>query len=239
MDAPDPARSAGTPARRAISARRLVRVLSTVIVLAGVVLIGWTVVVWQWQDPFTYLLMKREQQALAERYEQRLATYRPYAGRALSSRPTISEEARRYRRASGRGAPIARLRIPRLALNIVVVNGTDSDWLKKGPGRHLSTFMPGEGKLSYIAGHRTTYGAPVSDIDDLERGDRLVMELPYATFVYGVTGRRIVPASYVKALESRGREELALQACWPRFFATQRIIVYARPVEIARRARAP
>lgn len=63
----------------------------------------------------------------------------------------------------------------------------------------------------------------------------MTVELPYATFDYAVTGRRIVAASFVQALESRGREELALQACWPRFFASQRIIVYAKPVKVTPR----
>jgi len=60
----------------------------------------------------------------------------------------------------------------------------------------------------------------------------VTVELPYATFEYSVTGRRIVPADFLQALESRGREEVALQACWPRFFASQRIIVYAKPVTV-------
>lgn len=218
-----------------ISVRRLVRALSTLLVVAGLALIGWTVVVWQWQDPFTYLLMQREQRGLVQRYDERLQRYRPNTRRVTRSLPPIADEASRYRRASGSGAPIGRLRIPRLDLDLIVLNGTDSDTLKKGPGRHLSTFMPGEGELSYIAGHRTTYGAPFADIDELEPGDGITFELPYATFEYAVTGRRIVPATYVQALESRGREELALQACWPRFFASQRIIVYARPAKIARR----
>ena len=47
-----------------------------------------------------------------------------------------------------------------------------------------------------------------------------------------MTGRKIVPADYLQALESRGREEVALQACWPRFFASHRIIVYAKPVKV-------
>nr|MBA2294442.1 sortase [Actinomycetota bacterium] len=68
-----------------------------------------------------------------------------------------------------------------------------------------------------------------------ERGDKVSLELPYATFEYTVTGRKIVPADYLQALESRGREEVALQACWPRFFASHRIIVYAEPVEITPR----
>jgi len=35
----------------------------------------------------------------------------------------------------------------------------------------------------------------------------------------------------VQALDSRGREEVALQACWPRFFASHRIM-YAKPVKV-------
>ncbi|MGH2668290.1 MAG: sortase [bacterium] len=215
--------------------RRLVRALSTLLLAGGVGLLGWALLVWQWQDPFTYLLMQREQRALAQRYEERLAAYRPSTQGVAASVATVAAEARRYRLASGRGEAIARLRVPKLDLNLVVVNGTDKQTLKTGPGRHLSTFMPGEGELSYVAGHRTTYGAPFSHIDKLKRGDRVTVQLPYARFEYAVTGRRIVPATYVQALESRGREELALQACWPRFFASQRIIVYAKPVKVTPR----
>jgi sortase A len=209
-------------------------VLSTLLLVSGAALLGWALLVWQWQDPFTYLLMQREQRALAQRYEERVASYGPVNAN-LGEGSTLAAKARRYRRASGRGEPIARIRVPKLDVNLVVVNGTDSGTLKKGPGRHLSSFMPGEGELAYVAGHRTTYGAPFSHIDKLERGDPITVELPYATFEYAVTGRRIVDASYVQALKSRGREELALQACWPRFFASQRIIVYATPVAVTAR----
>ena len=102
----------------------------------------------------------------------------------------------------------------------------------KGPGRDLRTFMPGQGKLVYIAGHRTTYLAPFSHIDRLRRGDRVTIEMPYATFVYRITGHRIVPGDDLTVLDSHGREALELQACHPRFFATHRYIAYALPVEV-------
>ena len=82
----------------------------------------------------------------------------------------LAREARRFRLTSEDGDAIARLRVPRLDLNLVVVNGTSTSDLRRGPGRHLESFMPGEGKLVYVAGHRTTYGAPFSDIDQLEPG---------------------------------------------------------------------
>jgi sortase A len=95
--------------------------------------------------------------------------------------------------------------------------------------------MPGERKLAYIAGHRTTYGAPFGDIDELRPGDRIRLELPYASFEYVVTHHRIVDDSDLSVLESDSREQLVLQACHPRFFASQRYLVYARPVAVVRR----
>jgi sortase A len=83
-----------------------------------------------------------------------------------------------------------------------------------------------------VAGHRTTYGAPFSDIDELEPGDPVTFEVPYGTFRYVVTGHRIVRANQLEVLESRGREEIALQACWPRFFASHRYIAYAKLVRV-------
>ena len=72
--------------------------------------------------------------------------------------------------------------MPRLGLNMVFVNGTDTATLKKGPGRDPRTYMPGEGELIYIAGHRTTYLAPFARIDTLRPGDRVTLRVPYGTF---------------------------------------------------------
>jgi sortase A len=120
--------------------------------------------------------------------------------------------------------------VPRLKLNAVVVNGTDTSSLRKGPGRDPRSFFPGQGALVYIAGHRTTYAAPFSHIDELVRGDRVTLDVPYGRFVYAVTSHSIVAADDLSVLRSHGHEVIALQACHPRFFATQRYIVWARPV---------
>ena len=115
---------------------------------------------------------------------------------------------------------------------MVFLDGTDESSLEKGPGRDLQTFMPGEDRLVYIAGHRTTFLAPFADIDRLRSGDRITLQLPYATFVYAVTRHVIVPATDLAVLRSGPGELLALQACHPRFFATHRYIVYARPTRV-------
>ena len=223
--------------------RRLIRLGGTVMVVAGSLLLVWALLVWRWQDPFTALYTRWEQRNLAQEYEQSVERYEAETPNGIVEKAAlpleIAERARKYRLRLGEGEAIGRLKIPKLDLNMIVVNGTESDTLKKGPARHKGTFLPGEGKLIYIAGHRTTYSAPFSDIDDLERGDRVWLELPYATVEYTIRSHRIVEAHELSVLRSRGREELALQACWPRFFASHRYIAYARPVRMIPRTGRP
>ena len=57
---------------------------------------------------------------------------------------------------------------------MVLVDGTDESSLKKGPGRDRRSYMPGQNRLVYIAGHRTTYLAPFSHINDIRPGDYIV-----------------------------------------------------------------
>jgi len=217
--------------------RRGARFLGSLMIVAGVGLLAWCLLVWLWEDPFTGLYTRYEQRELSRSYDRLEDAYRP----AVPSRPGLSlaaerrhvaAEARRFRATARPGSAIGRIAIPRLGLDMVVVNGTDAGSLKRGPGRDGRTYMPGQGELVYVAGHRTTYSAPFSHIDRLRRGDRVSVRLPYATFVYRVTGHVVVPADDLDRLRSRGREVLALQACHPRFFASHRYIVYARPVEL-------
>jgi sortase A len=214
-------------------------------VVAGTLLLAWALLVWRWQDPFTALYTRWEQRELADEYEQQFDRFQPLP-RAPNERisPRISPRriaalARKYRLSLHEGDAIGRIKIPRLDVNMIMVDGTKTGTLKKGPARHRRTYLPGEGRLVYIAGHRTTYSAPFSDIDDLRRGDRVRLELPYATFEYRIRGHRIVEAHEVSVLRSRRREEVALQACWPRFFASHRYIAYAQPVRVIPRSGSP
>jgi sortase A len=219
--------------------RRLTRILGTLMVAGGVLTLLWVVVVWQWQDPFTALYTRWEQHRLASSYDERFTKFRPLqpasAGLA-AERLTIARDAARYRRESKRGEAIGRIKVPRLGLSMILVNGTDHDTLEKGPGRDLRTYMPGQGQLVYIAGHRTTYLAPFSHIDSLRPGDRVTLELPYATFVYRIVRSRIVPSDDLAVLNSHGHEVVILQACHPRFFASHRYLAYAVPVRVEPRA---
>src|SRR3954471_4621721 len=147
-------------------------------IVAGICSIGWVLLVWQWQDPFTAIYAKYQQHKLASSFSHRFAEYHQPAAPtkkagapAIDQRAVIAAAARAYRLALHEGEPVGRLVVPRLGLKSIVVNGTEHDDLTKGPGRELHTFMPGEGQLVYIAGHRTTYLAPFAHIDKLRAGD--------------------------------------------------------------------
>jgi sortase A len=221
--------------------RRYVRILGTFLAVAGALTLVWALLVWQWQDPFTALYTKWKQHQLAGQYEKQARSFESsISTESLSAeRESIARAAKLYRKEANRGRAIGRLRVPRMGVNMILVNGTDHATLKKGPGRDLRTFMPGEDRLVYVAGHRTTYLAPFSHIDDVRRGDRITIEVPYGTFVYTATRHRIVKATDLSVLRSPQHELLELQACHPRFFASHRYIVYAQLVRVEPRGGRP
>jgi sortase A len=216
-----------------------VRLLSRILIGVGVLVLGWGILVWQWQDPFTALYTKWQQHELAHQLNEELAAVQPSASlrglAAAAQREAVAAEAAQFRRDTHQGEAIGRIVVGRIGLNMVVVDGTDETSLEKGPGRDLSSYMPGQNRLVYIAGHRTTFLAPFSHINDIRVGDSIRLEMPYATFVYRMTSHRIVLANDLSVLRSPNHEELELQACHPRFFATHRYIVYAKLVSMTPR----
>jgi sortase A len=218
------------------------RVTGAVLIVAGAASIVWALVVWQWQDPFTALYTTYQQHKLASAYGKEVARYQPppavvrtaraHGASLASEERAVALAARLYRGTLTPGRPVGRIKVHRLGLNAILVAGTDHDSLTKGPGWERSTFLPGEGQLVYIAGHRTTYLAPFAHIDSLRPGDVVTIEVPYGTFTYRIRSHRIVPSDDLAVLRSHGHEVVALQACHPRFFATHRYIAYAVPTRV-------
>jgi len=214
--------------------RRIARITGAILVGAGVLTLAWAIVVWRWQDPFTALYAHWQQGKLAHQLAGEERSYAPPSPQSslAAERDAIAAAAARFRRAARPGQAIGRIVIGRIGLSMVLVDGTDEESLKKGPGLDRRTAMPGENRLVYIAGHRTTYLAPFSAINDIRPGDSIRLEMPYATFVYRTVTHRIVPADDLAVLRSPRHEQLELQACHPRFFATHRYIAYAKLVRV-------
>jgi sortase A len=127
-----------------------------------------------------------------------------------------------------RGA-IDHMVIPRIHLDVYVVQGVSEADLREGPGHYPQTPFPGQNGNSAIAGHRTTYGAPFFDLNELKAGDDIwITDLANRTFLYKVTGHEVVLPSDVSVLDNTPFPQLTLTTCNPRFSATTRLIVFAR-----------
>ncbi len=126
------------------------------------------------------------------------------------------------------GEPTARVRIPKIGLDKIVVEGVALPDLKKGPGHYPDTPLPGQQGNAAIAGHRTTYGAPFNRIDELTVGDEILVETVQGHFRYVVSEQRIVSPTQVDVLADQGDDRLTLTSCNPKYSARQRIVIIAK-----------
>jgi sortase A len=125
------------------------------------------------------------------------------------------------------GKLLGKIEIPKIDLSAYVVEGVQDDDLKNGPGHYPGTPLPGEKGNAAIAGHRTTYGAPFANVDELTSGDVITVTTMQGVFHYSVTGHEIVSPSDVAVLNSTTDNELTLTACHPKYSASKRIVIHA------------
>jgi sortase A len=215
--------------------RKLGRRVGTAMAVLGVLVIAYAAAVLFWRDPLTDLYNRWQQHRLAAELESAWPPYRisvdavEGAARTAALQREVAAAARDFQSRLKEGKPMGRIKIERLDLSTIFVHGTS--WgrdLSKGPGHYERTSVPGLGRTTGIAGHRTTFGAPFRHIDDLERDDEIVLELPYGTFTYHVTGHEIVDDEDWSIIRPRGFDTLVLSACHPLYNAAQRWVVFAR-----------
>ena len=203
-----------TKDRRRRRQGRILRIAGLLLILAALAVGGY---VW-WLLWGTGLTTQAAQDDLRPRFEERVAT-----------RPAVEAPPRTV---NVPGSAVAILRIPKIELNYVVVEGTDTESLKKGPGHYSWTSYPWEdtGRVA-IAGHRTTYGAPFWSLNELKPGDRITLATEYGIFNYRVTESRIILPSQAGVLNETKKPTLVLTTCNPRFSAAERLVIFAQRVE--------
>ena len=211
-----------TPALRAA-----IRFASSVLAVAGAILIADAALTLAWQEPLSALRAQRAQNQLGEQLVRLQRRFGPAAGATDTSDRAA---AARYRRSLRHASPVGRIELPSLGRQYVVVEGTDAPALRRGPGHYPATALPGEGRTVAIAGHRTTYLAPFKTIDRLRPGDPIVVRMPYGAFTYRVDRTRIVAPTATWVTRDTGRERLVLTACHPLYSARQRIVIFAERV---------
>jgi sortase A len=131
--------------------------------------------------------------------------------------------------------PVARLRIPRLGYDEIVLEGATPRTLAFGPARLFSGAGLGEPGNVELAGHRTSWFRP---LEALQTGDEIQVqwfdarkhELRERT--YTVDDIRIVAPEEVPSLASTSEDALTLITCYPFGHSPQspqRFVVLASP----------
>jgi sortase A len=217
---------------------RLMRIISVALITAGITIgvdVGMTLA---WKEPMSTIYGSIQQgkaeDSLADLEHEFVALpeVKRVEERAASGRePNLERQARAladvFAKQVDTGQGIGRIEIPSIDVDLVVVQGTDTASLQKGPGHYPETAFPGQGRTIGIAGHRTTYAAPFHDIDEIADGDEITLEMPYGTFTYTVSKHEIVEPTQVEIVDDVGHERLVLTACHPLYSAAERWAVFA------------
>jgi sortase A len=196
----------GTPIqglRRILETRKL----STVMILAGLCLLGYV--------GHEYWTMHREQQEL----HQQWIAQQVKAGAASRSAVATKDDG------------LTRVFIPRIDLDLIVVEGTSYKALRLGPGHLKDTPLPGEPGNSVISAHRDTF---FRHIYELAKGDEIQVRRDGRTYTFQVTGKKIVQPDDLSVIRNTADSRLTLITCYPTYYigpAPQRLIVTAKLVD--------
>jgi LPXTG-site transpeptidase (sortase) family protein len=155
-----------------------------------------------------YGTMYREQKRLAEEWQQQNQAIQP------NSSP-VSDG-------------LTRLVIPKIHLDVVVVEGTSRHQLLVGPGHIENTAAPGNAGNAVITGHRDTF---FRHIFELNKGDIVELQRNGGIYQYEVTGRKVVDPSDVSVIQPTKDAQLTLITCYPTYYigpAPERLVVTSR-----------
>ena len=167
----------------------------------------------------TGLYTSRQQGSLRSEFNQKL--------KAAEASPTTSTtvDPLRLPPPTPSGDTVAHIRIPKIGLDQLVVQGVGLGDLRKGPGHYAETPLPGEQGNAAIAGHRTTYGAPFNRLGELVNGDEILVTTLKGSFTYTVARVHVVKPSQVEVLNPTPTPTLTLTTCHPKYSAKERLIV--------------
>lgn len=138
----------------------------------------------------------------------------------------------------GEGDALTRLRLPRLGVSVIVVEGVSWKALKAGAGHYPKTALPGEPGNVSIAGHRTGFGQPFRHLERMRPGDPIIMETPYGVYTYEVIppfeqhgNPWITHAKDFTVVQPTVEPSLTLTTCDPPHTSKNRLIVRARLIK--------
>lgn len=193
---------------------RLLRWVAYLMMIAGGAALGWCVGIMTDAQITQWLARER----LAS--ETSVATPSPL--RKPTARPPVAVPA---------GTPLGELSIPRLGLSVVVLEGSDTQTLRRGLGHIETTPRPGESGNVAIAGHRDSFFRPLRNV---QVGDDILLDTPGERAHYRVSSFRVVDPSEVSVIAPTSDAMLTLVTCYPFYFvgsAPDRFVVRATLVQ--------
>jgi len=180
--------------------------LSIVLIVLGVVLLGYV--------GSEYAAMYSEQQALQEQWQQQQSS---------SAAGAVTEPVSKH-------DGLTRVLIPKIDLDVIVVEGTNHKALRLGPGHLKGTPAPGEVGNSVISAHRDTFFRHIYELKD---GDDIQVRRDGRTYTFQVTGKKIVMPNDVSVLKKTSDARLTLITCYPIYYvgpAPKRLVVFSKLV---------
>ncbi len=216
---------------------RLLRALGWTMIVTGVLILAFLGYQLVGTNFITARAQQRAEVALVERFEEVRATFEepvapPPPPAESGPPPTVVEVPVLYEEpAPDHGEPLGRITIPELGVDEVILQGVDRTTLKGGPGHMPWTPLPGQPGNAVLSGHRTTYGAPFGDLDDLSADDEIIVETALGSHAYRVREVLVVAPTDVWVTAEREGAWLTLTTCNPRFSARERLVVFAELVD--------
>lgn len=172
-----------TSARRGFSPLSAV---GLVLLLAGVGCLGYVVYQLFGTNVVSEHAFKQEVSQLHHQWQQPTGPTKKADTDQTHTDQTQADQAKTAKTKAVPGDAIALLRIPRFSSSyeVPVLEGTDLDTLATGVGHYANTAMPGQIGNFAVAGHRITHGQPFSKLEELRKGDTVVVETRTATYTY-------------------------------------------------------
>ena len=199
-------------------------VVGRTFITAGLLLLG--LVVYQLWG--TGIEQRRAQDRLREDFTELISTVTATPSTATDSSATTTARSTDITVPKRPNSALALLEVPSAGIADIVVEGATVSALRHGPGHITGTALPGEAGNSAIAGHRTTYGAPFANLDDVAIGDEVKVTTARGVFTYAIDDVRIVGPNRTDVLRPRGKATIiTLITCHPRFSTAKRLIVTA------------
>ncbi len=120
-----------------------------------------------------------------------------------------------------------RIQIPAINVDAPIVQGDGWEQLKKGVGQHVGSADPGQTGNMVLTAHDDVFGEIFRYLDQLKKGDQIVIYTAIRAYTYVVTGSQVVEPTRVDVMNPTDNPTLTLISCYPYRVDNKRIIVSA------------